>query len=560
MSETQVNKKTDMFNRTNMLIKEITSSAINCIDRAEFPRTVETKILSHTDWDLVKFVEFSIDRNSFIKRETTESAIFDIDLDFYSPESEIILETQKARDVMTRELKPGDPLEKYEKKLLQEGFRFAYLFPITVRDKFVGVFACFSRCETRADVEEISFMKTVGEVLTLSWEMFFQKKKHGDLEEKVSNISNSLIQMESVRILGDLIPGVANEINNILTGILGYSELMERGKHDAQVIHLVEEIKRSALMGKNTIKSLQEFKDLDLEAEFALVELEEIIEKAVQLTKPRWRDEAWAKNIEYKIEMDLRPVNPIMGNRAALLEAMISVIFKALDSIPKGGRVTIQTYQKPESMEIIFRTTGEAEKTPGFAIYDLFFHTRDLTDGESNIKAALEIMRRHGGNINLEAKLGHGSIITLTLPSITREIKQREEKAKSLRKSTQSILVVEDDQMVCTLIKDALRFEGFQVTMAGDGYEALDLLRENRYDLMLTDLGMPGMSGYQLAIQAKEIYPDIPIIMATGWESRIDRQKMAEYKIDYIVGKPFVFEDLFEAIKASIQKNMEEKE
>ena len=84
-------------------------------------------------------------------------------------------------------------------------------------------------------------------------------------------------------------------------------------------------------------------------------------------------------------------------------------------------------------------------------------------------------------------------------------------------------------------------------------------LKEEEFDLLLTDLGMPGMSGYQLAVEARKILPDMPVILATGWESRIDRNKMEEYKIDYVVGKPFRFNEIINVIVESILKRKKSK-
>lgn len=543
-------KQINLNDASNNILKEIIGSSMFFSNMMEYSALVEEKMKVLSGWDMVQFIEFSISRGCFICREFSGQYHDTKSLDFYSPESPIIKQLNESHEILIRDLSSENLSERYEKKLIRDGFKYVYIAPIIVRDKFVGVLTCYSKSEKKAEPLDLSIMDVVAEILALAQEMYFHRKRLDEADKIISDYEDTFIDLESVKILGDLTTGTAFEINGLLTGMLGQVEYLERNEENASKLRLLNEIKKAALMGRDAIKNLQEFKNLDLKEEFKVVEIDGIVNKALELTRSKWRDESWAKNIEFKIEVDLRQVPPISGSPSALTEAFITAILKSLESIPDGGKISISTYRETDNVVVTF----EALKAQGIAIFDPFFDSLELIGTSSNLSAARKIIKRHNGEMIMETKLTSGTEITIKLP-ITQCREYVEESSRPEEPALNAtILFVDDDQIVRSLVKDVMEVEGFKVLTAENGFKALDILKKGNIDILMTDLGMPGMSGFQLASEARILLPDIPIIMATGWESRIDRKKVEQNKIDFIVGKPFLFAEIFEAVASTLQK------
>ena len=549
-------KQINSINETgNNILKEIIGSAMFFSSMKEYSTLVEEKMKELSGWDMIQFVEYSISRGCFICREVAGQYHDTKSLDFYSPESPVIRQLNESPEILIRTLNEDNPSERYEKKLLRDGFRNIYIAPIIVREKFVGVLACYSKSEKKANPIDLSILDIVAEILALAQEMYFYRKKMDEAAKIINDYEDTFIDLESVKILGDLTTGTAFEINGLLTGMLGQVEFLERGEESSSKLQLLGEIKKAALMGRDAIKNLQEFKNLDLKEEFTVVEIDRIVNKALELTRSKWRDESWAKNIEYKIEVDLRQVPPISGSPSALTEAFITAILKSLEGIPDGGKMSISTNCDANNVVVTFA----AVKSQGVAIFNPFFDTLDAAKTGSNLSAARKIIKRHHGEMTMETKLTSGTEIVIILP-IT-EFSGDIEEISPIERSdlNATILFVDDDQIVRSLVKDVMEVEGFRVLTAENGFKALDILKKGDIDILMTDLGMPGMSGFQLASEARLLLPEIPIIMATGWESRIDRKKVEQNKIDYIVGKPFLFAEIFEVVANTLQKKKKHK-
>jgi CheY-like chemotaxis protein len=302
--------------------------------------------------------------------------------------------------------------------------------------------------------------------------------------------------------------------------------------------------------GEETVRNLQEFKKIDSEVDFEPVPLHDLVGRAVQLTHSRWLDEARARSVEYRIETDVPAGLLVSGNPTALLVAVILIIFKILDSIPDGGKVIIEADESGENVQLAFSTSGQIEARGVMAELDPFMHRREGSFFSLNLSAAEEILKRHQGTLSRESVIFKGTSIVARLPALkpaTLPPPREREGCIPPRK----LLVVEDEPVIRQLLNDVLSEEGFSIQTAESGPDALELLGQESFDLIITDLGMPVMSGLEFSRKVRETYPRIPIVLATGWESRLDRKKLKEYNINHVVGKPFQFDKLLELLKGA---------
>ena len=538
----------------NNLLKEMIGSVMYFSNMTEYSALVEEKLQALSGWDMVKFIEFSISRGCFVSREISSFYHNRRNLDFYSSDSPLIRQLHESHSIVVRELKGNSLQEKYEKNLQKEGYNFIYLFPVIVREKFVGLLACYSKSDTPAEESALSLIELTGEILAIAQETLFCRKKLEEFHKTINDYEETFIELESVKILGELSSGTAFEINNLLTGILGNIELLERYEKNPVTKNLIADIKSSTIIGRESIKNLQEFKKLDIKEDYTTVELDSLLKKAVELTRSKWREESWARSIEYKIEMDFRQNPLVTGSPSSLTGAFVMAIFKAIESIPDGGKINISTDKCEELAVIRIESIKNPSAQSSMGMFDPFFQTADSPDTGSNISAAKKIIKLHQGEMTYETRITSGITITIKLPVLKSSGDEKEVKISPQETMIGNILVVEDDITVLKLVQNVLEVEGFKVKIAQTGDAALKILKENPIDILMTDLGMPGMSGYQLASKAREINPDIPIILATGWESRIDKNKIQQNNINYIVGKPFLFSELFDVINQLLKK------
>jgi CheY-like chemotaxis protein/signal transduction histidine kinase len=539
------------------LIKELIGSAIYFPRLSQFAAVVEDKLKGTSAWRMLALLEYQESKGCFINHRET-GRFGPASLDFYAFNSPIIREIKRRTTSLVRKLQP--PVEdSYEIKLVQEGITYVCLAPIVIRERFTGIIVGFSIQPEEVNVRDQHLLEVVAEVIGLVIEKFTLKAKTDKLQKQVRDYRNKLVNMESLKIMGELALGAAHNLNNLLTGILGYVQVISTKAQDPEMKPVISEIHTSVMAGKETIQNLQEFRKMDMDESFDVVHIEEVIKRTVSLTRTKWQDEAWAKNIEYKIEMDLRDPAVVMGNPSTLLEAFIIILFKSLESIPNGGKVTIEIFEDNNQAEMSFLAIKETKITDSLLEMDPFIQYKEGTASYFNLAVAEEIIQRHQGTLSRDTKIGQGTTITVKLPLMEKQAPETINVLPSFEKVSARILVVEDEPIVRSLLRDVLRTEGFTVEAAEDGRAALEILeKDTKFDILITDLGMPVMSGFDLVERARKIISNLPVIMATGWEAQIDRKKVKKYNINYVVGKPFQFRELIESIMICLTQKKKE--
>ncbi len=523
------------------LLKELIGSAMYFSDVHEYGAIVEEKVKSSTSWDEVRIVPFDKDKGQFVvkRRWGREDVLLQ---SFYSFDSSIIQKIKDRTGIYKVELTENS--SGYESNVYRQGYKMLALSPILLREEFAGVLVGYSK-ESDVKKRDEAILEISAEIIALSINTFHLSRRLDRLLLKIEEYERELVYLESSKILGNIAGSSSHKINNLLSGILGYAQIIESKTTDEDIKQEIQTIKDAAIAGRKLIKDLLELKKVDLDLEMDLVNINEIMERAVNLTRAKWQWEAQARNVEYRVEMDLKDPVFILGNSSTLLEAFVIFILKSIETIPRGGKLIIEASSKDDCSIVSFETFAMA----GNFLVDLdpFIHSKKDSQREVNIEVAKEIVKRHQGNVIVEEKIGQGLRIVVEIPVINRQIKDITLQREFLKRSGVSILVVEDEPIVRSLLKDVLTAEGFKVTTAEDGEKALKVWQDKEFDLIITDLGMPVMSGFELAakVRAKS---DIPIILTTGWESQIDRKKVKKYKINRIVGKPFQLKELIDAI------------
>jgi PAS domain S-box-containing protein len=387
------------------------------------------------------------------------------------------------------------------------------------------------------------------------------------------NIEHTLLQSEKLRSLGELAGGVAHDFNNVLAAILGRVQLLrmqigpppekaERRKATRDLRKSLEVIEKAALDGTETIRRIQEFsRKRDDDKHFADVDINKVIDDALEFTKVRWKDEAETKGITIHIKENLSPLAPIAGSAPELREVVTNLINNAIDAMPQGGEIRLKTLMDNGHVVIKIADTGSGiPHALADRIFDPFFTSKGPQSTGLGMSVSYGIINRHRGTINFNSVEGEGTTFTIQLPFSEQTFERKKITAlRSKKQRKAKILVIEDEQDVLELLKDILTDNGHEVETASHGRQGLKMFSEHHFDLVFTDLGMPEMSGWQVAKEVKKINKETPVALITGWEVQLDQSELKKSGVDLLVNKPFQVDEIRRLVDEGIDLQIKSK-
>ena len=370
-----------------------------------------------------------------------------------------------------------------------------------------------------------------------------------DITER-KKMEEALIQSEKLKSLGILTAGISHEFNNLLAVILGSAELLNAGFEDDQELKKgLSAIIKASDDGAKIVKGLLSYvksqgKDI---SEFIFFDIRPLLIEAINFTTLRWKNMAQAKGIDYKIDREgMREIPEVLCNTTELREVFTNIINNALDAMPDGGRLSFSTSSNEDTVFICISDTGigmseDVKKN----IFDPFFTTRRPLGTGLGLSISYGIITRHGGKIEVESEDGKGTTFNLSLP-IRKDVVQKVVPPEPDRRAVVRklrILVVDDNEDVCEIMYGVLARGGHDVKTVDDGVEAIALAGKEKYDLVLCDLLMPKIHGYEVikAIVKLDKIPKIGIM--TGWNEKL-KPIGEDCKVDFILKKPFKHAEL----------------
>jgi signal transduction histidine kinase/CheY-like chemotaxis protein len=376
-------------------------------------------------------------------------------------------------------------------------------------------------------------------------------------------IREQFSQMEKLSALGELASGVAHDFNNTLAGILGRAQLLQRTSDPEKIQRGLDIIIKTAEDGAKTVKRIQDFARQRRDHDFELVSIDQILMDASEITRPRWKNCAEASNIHITVDLKIGSNAIVMGDDSELREVLVNMVFNAIDAMPEGGTLTLSTRAEEQSVIIAVTDTGVGMYPEVRSrIFDPFFTTKGKAGLGLGLAVSFGIIRRHGGNIEVESQYGSGTEFRITLPVATiAEGGPRIELSDPASASPPAgdvahpanamprLLVVDDEDFVRDLLKEMLEVEGCEVLLAESGNEALAMFRETQFDAICTDVGMPGMSGWELAREIRHLDQRIPIAVITGWGEAVGSNEQKAAGVDWVIAKPFTTERVAELVR-----------
>ena len=380
-----------------------------------------------------------------------------------------------------------------------------------------------------------------------------------DLTER-KRIEDILLRSEKLKSMGMITSGIAHEFNNILAIVKGFAtQIKKKCGNDEKLEKRVDTIIKATNDGVEIVRRMREYTNLELDnANFVPTDMRLLIKQSIGFTMPRWQNIANANGIHYKIDTDgFSKELCIMCNQSELREVLVNIINNALDAMPGGGSLSFHTWAEEKTLFVTISDTGMGMgKTVQRNVFDPFFTTKIGVGTGLGMSTAYGIVVRHGGEIEVESEEGKGSRFTIRLP-LSNEIAKPEatfEQEQELKAEGLRMLIVDDEQEICDLLSEYFLEDGHNVKIVNTGDMAIKLLETESFDLVLSDLVMPEVTGYDIieTIGTLEKKPKVGII--TGWEDAYKTEKGETLKADFIVRKPINFSELTRCINNVLSK------
>lgn len=370
-----------------------------------------------------------------------------------------------------------------------------------------------------------------------------------------------IIQQERLRALGEMASGIAHDFNNALMPILGFSELLlgmpavldDRNKTTTYL----QTINRGARDAGNVVKRLREFyRARDEDEEFLPINLAQLVGQIADLTQPKWKDQALSRGATVECRTNAAPTPPVLGNESDLREALTNLVFNAVDAMPNGGSLTFTTHAEDgfAVVEVSDTGMGMSDEVRRRCL-EPFFSTKGDKGTGLGLSMVFGIVQRHHGTVEIDSREGAGSTFRIRLPLHQTNVPAvREKTVDAHGRRLLRVLAVDDEPQVREILTHLLESEGHRVVSASGAREALERFRADSFDLVITDMAMPGMSGEQLASTLKTLSPRLPVMLLTGFGAFLDPAKTAD--VDVIVSKPITLGELRRGINAALESSL----
>ena len=386
--------------------------------------------------------------------------------------------------------------------------------------------------------------------------------------EERARAEEALRQAQKMEAVGQLTGGIAHDFNNMLTGIIGAIDILKRriatGRLD-DLDRFMDAASTSAQRAAGLTARLLAFsrrQSLDsrpTDVGKLIHSLEDLLRRTM------------SESIEVEI-LSSSSLSPALVDANQLESAIINLAINARDAMPDGGRLTLSCEEVELDEECFARNpgispgryimVGVSDTGVGIdgdtldKVFDPFFTTKPIGQGTGlGLSMVYGFAKQSNGLVRIDSQVGEGTRVTIFLPIA--DLQPHEEPAESAaihHGDGQSVLLVEDDESVRLLVRDVLEELGYKATEAADGQQAVRILESGRrFDLMISDVGLPGMNGRQLAEIAREHLPDLPVLFVTGYaEGAAVRGGFLSDNMQMIT-KPFQIEMLSARIREMLE-------
>ena len=354
-----------------------------------------------------------------------------------------------------------------------------------------------------------------------------------------------MVQTERLSALGEMAAGVAHDFNNLLAVVVGRADLLLGTVREPEISQNLEIIRQAAWDGAQTVRRIQEFSRTRQTRPGGRVDIPELLREVIELTRGRWKDEAQSRGLSYEMLVEGGPVSQVAGISAELREVFMNLLINALDAMPGGGRFVFRVSSDTETVTIAAEDTGcGMSDEVRWRVLEPFFTTKGSRGTGLGLSVSWGIVKRHGGTIDIESSLGVGSTFVVRLPVSKEEPAAEAPESAPRHVRRARVLVIDDEPEIRGVLRDMLTSFGHTVVEAASGEEGLACCDSAGMDVILTDVSMPGLSGWDVAAECRRRFPLVPLGFVTGWGDSLDPEETLRSGVRFVLSKPFAPVDL----------------
>lgn len=459
----------------------------------------------------------------------------------------------------------------FPQRLARAGLRSLVFAPLLVESKVFGVFVGARRTANGFTSGECEFLKQLSEHTALA---AHQAQLYAALQQAYDDLRQTqqvVMQQERLRALGQMASGIAHDINNAISPVSLYVEsILENEKNlsaqsrDGLVVvgHAIEDV-------SNTVARLREFyRQKEPQLALSSLRLNRTVEQVIDLTRARWFDMPQRRGAVVELRRDLQPsLPPVMAIESEIREALINLVFNAVDAMPDGGMLTLRTRtiarrrrdhgaEADEFVAVEVEDTGIGmdEETQRRCL-EPFFTTKGERGTGLGLAMVYGIARRHGADLEIDSALGRGTTVRLVFAAAAAPTTSNLA-ATIGRPACLRLLIVDDDPLLLKSLRDILEADGHTVATANGGEAGINAFRTAvserlPFAAVITDLGMPYVDGRKVSSAVKEMSPTTPVILLTGWGQRLVEEVEIPPHVDRVLSKPPKLRELRDALAAA---------
>jgi len=417
----------------------------------------------------------------------------------------------------------------------------AVFVPLVVRNELVGMLALMSHSFHRFTDEEVALLSSVAQSMAA---VVKNVRLYNDLTQTLADLKQAqeqLLRTEKLRSIGELAAGVAHDINNVLGIILGHAQLLLEAGTDPPTHEGLHAIEQAARDGARTVERVQDFVRAKRVEGFKPIDLNAVVHELAQITETRLKQEAEFRDVHVELKRIAGRIEPIEADERELREALTNIVFNAIDAMPRGGTLTIETGQTGRRVFVRIEDTGVGMSADVKSrMFDPFFTTKGVKGTGLGLSVAYGIIRHNRGLISVESEVAQGTTVMVSFPAAAETMQPIPEPEEAPQEIVEAVrvLLIDDNIELNRVIRDILTRAGHTVEIAHDGAEGVGAFKRDHHDFVITDIGMPGMSGWDVAKAVKQESADTGVILLTGWDRQGYRHHPHRAHADALLAKP----------------------
>jgi signal transduction histidine kinase/DNA-binding response OmpR family regulator len=390
--------------------------------------------------------------------------------------------------------------------------------------------------------------------------------EEGEAERRV--LERHLRQSQKMEAIGTLASGIAHDFNNILGAVIGYAELAQLNTPmESKSRKSIEMVLTAGARAKELVEQILAF-SRQSEEERKPVQIDDVLQEVLKFMRA-----SLPATIEIRKDID-SDIENIMADPVQIQQVLMNLCTNALHAMrDRGGVLDVKltsvnlgyddtdllTDLKPGPyVKVAVSDTGHGMDEATLAkIFDPYFTTKEKGVGTGlGLSVVHGIVKKHGGAIRVQSEPGKGATFDLYFPAVSKEVSPDARLPEEMPTGSESILLVDDEEVLADMGKEMLEYLGYGVETRTSSVDALRLFSADpfRFDLVITDMTMPNMTGDKLAMEIRKIRADIPVVICTGYSERLLEERFKVIGISAFVMKPILMDKLARAVRAALDR------